>query len=338
MTIDVSRYVTVDELQLQLEFVTPAFLGGADQNAELRPASCKGMLRYWWRVLYGAKYGTDIYKEEGDRFGTTDNKHSKASVVSIQLIAPHIESQNSGFTGKLITVSHEGKSFPINILDYLAYGKYDYQKGAGNVYHSSHITNGSTFTLLVRSPKLYSEEVFQSVLALINFGSIGSRSRNGFGSMRIISSNQKTNLEPTKWFISHAPIQYSSLSNESKLFITKQSFVSWEDALSEIGIIYKNARTSLEEKHHFERRGLISRPIEVKGEYNIPQEVKIGRHPKFTFLHVTKTNDNKFQGQIVTLPIQFYEPNKQTDYKKMVNDFHTELAKQMTQKAIGGLK
>ena len=114
MTIDVSRYVTVDELQLQLEFVTPAFLGGADQNAELRPASFKGMLRYWWRVLYGAKYGTDIYKEEGDRFGTTDNKHSKASVVSIQLIAPHIESQNSGFTGKLITVSHAMISDSLN--------------------------------------------------------------------------------------------------------------------------------------------------------------------------------------------------------------------------------
>ncbi len=58
--IDVSRYTNVDTWDFTIEVVTPAFLGGSDTNAELRSASFKGLLRYWWRVLYGAKYGYNI--------------------------------------------------------------------------------------------------------------------------------------------------------------------------------------------------------------------------------------------------------------------------------------
>ena len=32
--IDISRYKTNDELKIKAEFVTPAFLGGADKEAE----------------------------------------------------------------------------------------------------------------------------------------------------------------------------------------------------------------------------------------------------------------------------------------------------------------
>ena len=69
---DVSRYVDTTEIKFDVEFVTPTFLGGADGNAELRVASLKGVLRYWWRVLYGAKYGNKILERENSLFGSTD--------------------------------------------------------------------------------------------------------------------------------------------------------------------------------------------------------------------------------------------------------------------------
>ncbi len=46
----VTRYHNTEKLDLTVEFVTPAFLGGADQNAVLWPVPCKTMLCPWWRI------------------------------------------------------------------------------------------------------------------------------------------------------------------------------------------------------------------------------------------------------------------------------------------------
>ena len=37
----ITRYHNMEELRLTVEFLTPTFLGGADQNAELRAAPFK---------------------------------------------------------------------------------------------------------------------------------------------------------------------------------------------------------------------------------------------------------------------------------------------------------
>lgn len=39
------------ELKLDFEVLTPLFLGGADQSAELRAPSIKGLLRFWYRAV-----------------------------------------------------------------------------------------------------------------------------------------------------------------------------------------------------------------------------------------------------------------------------------------------
>lgn len=64
-------------MQYELEFITPAFLAGADQGrAELRAASIRGALRWWFRVLGGTK------EEETDVFGGVQGgaRRSKAIV------------------------------------------------------------------------------------------------------------------------------------------------------------------------------------------------------------------------------------------------------------------
>ena len=67
---DVSRYVNTEKIDFTVEFLTPCFLGGADQNAEVRVAPLKAGLRYWWRVLYGQKYGDKLKSVEDEIFGT----------------------------------------------------------------------------------------------------------------------------------------------------------------------------------------------------------------------------------------------------------------------------
>jgi CRISPR-associated protein Cmr1 len=58
------RRVTFD-----LEFITPAFIGGANQQAELRPASFVGLLRWWWRALKGECNIENLREEEVKIFG-----------------------------------------------------------------------------------------------------------------------------------------------------------------------------------------------------------------------------------------------------------------------------
>jgi CRISPR-associated protein Cmr1 len=132
--------------------------------------------------------------------------------------------------------------------------------------------------------------------AMITFGGIGSRSRNGFGSLHCSDLFDQTikkqgNLKP-----------FTAFSNESILFDKFNTYVSWEDALCEIGTAYRTARLALEERHKFDKRGFVAMPIESKFERSIPQSIKDGRLAKPYFLHVHKTHDGKYQGQILFLP------------------------------------
>ena len=52
----ITRFHDTETLQVSVEFLTPTFLGGADQNAELRAAPFKNLLRQWWRVAVGSQY------------------------------------------------------------------------------------------------------------------------------------------------------------------------------------------------------------------------------------------------------------------------------------------
>jgi CRISPR-associated protein Cmr1 len=174
----------------------------------------------------------------------------------------------------------------------------------------------------------YETEITACVNALLAFGNVGSRSRNGFGSL-----GTEGVLNPISYPIDWAkssPVEYPTLNSQSKLFVTKDRYAKWEDALSEIGIIYRTARQSLEARHTFKRRGFVSRPIEVKGE-DIPPNIKRDKNPKQFILHVGKQKD-KYFGQILSLPVLFYEKDGIAEYNKVINEMHGYFAAEMNEK------
>ncbi len=70
-------------LRLTFRVNTPLFLGGARQQAELRAASIKGALRFWWRSLQWARFGSDVaalQSEEAQLFGSSDQKIGRSKV------------------------------------------------------------------------------------------------------------------------------------------------------------------------------------------------------------------------------------------------------------------
>lgn len=322
----VSRFKNIEKREYDCEVVTPLFLGGADpKEVELRVPPFKAAMRFWWRALYEGGNVEQMAKEEAEIFGSTEKK----AVVTVKLdhlnVQPVLKDLPSG---KKIMVTSKGKTFPISIVEYLAYGLFDPKQKTGGRYIKKHIEPNNRFTLIVTFPNNVETDLVQAMKAMITFGGLGSRSRNGFGSLHCSDLFDQTfkkqgDLKP-----------FTSFSSEAKLFAKFNPYASWEDALSEIGTVYRAARLTLEERHKFDKRGLIAMPIDSQFEKSIPQHIKGGRHAKPYFLHVNKTLGGKYQGQILFLPYLYKAgPNDRTDrvseYKEVCNKMNEEIAKGM---------
>ncbi|HRQ45118.1 MAG TPA: type III-B CRISPR module RAMP protein Cmr1, partial [Candidatus Goldiibacteriota bacterium] len=68
--------------EFQIELLTPLFMHGAETKGEveLRGASIKGLLRYWWRVSRSGLNPAELLKKENEIFGSTESK-SKVKIV-----------------------------------------------------------------------------------------------------------------------------------------------------------------------------------------------------------------------------------------------------------------
>jgi CRISPR-associated protein Cmr1 len=168
----------------ELDVLTPLFLGGASQEAELRTPSVKGAMRFWYRALDPA-YQT----REGELFGS-GGKDARQSLLLLRCRPGHralerlhwrrdvrVERFNQG-TGRQTT----------NGLTYLAYPL----ELKGNDDRTA-IVPGARFTVEVtcrRAPKHVAPELplraaLASLWSLGHFGALGMRARRGFGALAL---------------------------------------------------------------------------------------------------------------------------------------------------------
>ena len=72
-----------------LEVITPCFCGGAEpsQRAEIRPASIRGQLRWWFRVLGGFKSlpRQPVEEQEAMIFGSTAGDEGQAGLLTVRV-------------------------------------------------------------------------------------------------------------------------------------------------------------------------------------------------------------------------------------------------------------
>src|SRR5438132_7646509 len=71
-------------LEVEVEAVTPLWIGGASAQAELRPPSVRGCLRFWFRALAGGLLQEslpEIFQAESAVFGGP----ARASSVVVRL-------------------------------------------------------------------------------------------------------------------------------------------------------------------------------------------------------------------------------------------------------------
>jgi len=261
----------------------------------------------------------ELRKREATVFGSADEKigRSKVSLSISHNLEPELPSFNA--VGEKVKVA--GKSFSINILDYLAYGCHEYVKGKGTVYNRFCFQPDSSFDLLLNlRNKTAEDSILDALCALSLFGGLGSRNRNGFGKIwveglsdRIPGVNKKLLEGPLA--------SYTAGSDVTRLFRTNSSFMTWSEALNELGLIYRSLRTSLEARHRFKKRVLISQPI-IERKRDV-REMFLKRHAKYIFLSVIPEKE-RFKGQILVMPYSFLSGIDQLGNKNKLNDILAE--------------
>ena len=167
-------------LSLDLEVLTPLFMGGADQRAEIRPASFKGALRHWLRAVE-----EDYPRRESELFGDT-GRHGQSPVLLSIHAAGNLKRMNWLDNDELRTYNVGRGVQQKNGLKYLGYtfsltGNEERNAIAPGclIRARCRIPNPSRFPDCRRSLR----GLFSAWWLLTHIGGLGSRARRGFGSI-----------------------------------------------------------------------------------------------------------------------------------------------------------
>ena len=189
--------MTMIRREYTLRFLTPAFLGNADQSGEWRTPPFKALLRQWWRVAVAAEEGFNvdaIRRLEGDLFGVAADKdgESRQSRIRIRL--------NRWNTGRLASwdgldnqrVTHREVKSPVGAHLYLGYGPLTYAPGGTALKRSAAIQHGEEANFSLALPVEHEHAVTTALWLMDRYGTVGGRSRNGWGSFLLTPSNADT--------------------------------------------------------------------------------------------------------------------------------------------------
>ncbi len=150
----------------KVKVLTPMFMGGANlyDEPELRAASIRGAMRFWFRAMAGAitNDSKEVYRLESEVFGDTEKK----SKVVVRIL-------------KQPTIENFGKSLQMDSVKYIGYGLY----GTGNRPNRKYL-NGEG-KIEIDFPDKYKRYIGYVLWFIQYVGGLGARSRKGFGSVRI---------------------------------------------------------------------------------------------------------------------------------------------------------
>lgn len=200
-----------EELWLTLSLNTPAFLGDATQQAQWRAPPLKALLRRWWRVAHASKAGYDhavLLCRERHVFGTAGQEESddldgqpkaerdraKANRSHVQLRLSSWQAGSGPAAGSRAGQAGEGRlaSRGSATGNSQEQGYEDARKylGFGPVTDDrSSLEAGPPgthpITLRIRVASVYRDDIVCALQLAAWFGSVGARSRNGWGSLCI---------------------------------------------------------------------------------------------------------------------------------------------------------
>jgi len=187
-----------------VRFNTPAFLGNAEQSGQWRTPPFKALLRQWWRVAYAAGQGfniniTEMREAEGKLFGNAwlENDFRKSQVLMRLSCWDEGKLKQWQENGQESNVHHkevQNNNGNISANLYLGYGPL---KVGPHLKFNAAIQAGETARLSIAVPDDQAERVWQALWLMNRYGTIGGRSRNGWGSFSL-QAGEGPDFQPPK--------------------------------------------------------------------------------------------------------------------------------------------
>jgi CRISPR-associated protein Cmr1 len=192
---------------VELEAVTPIFMSGADQAgvAELRPASLKGLLRYWYRTI-----DPDYARTEPALFGAARAPFGQAPfliVVPGRLVGGVKWDADAyrRFASRAGNVWRNG-------VTYLGFSLGDRRVAGRRLESRKAIGAGTPITVVhyLARRATQDDRILKGLCAswwlLCHVGGLGSRSRRGFGTVAL----RRWTVDPPDWPSGMPPLPYES--------------------------------------------------------------------------------------------------------------------------------
>lgn len=293
-----------------LETVTPMFMGGINPNGppELRPASFRGVLRWWLRALVPAKASVEhqvkldeVRRVETSVFGETDH----ASPIIVRVRGQPRANHNFILPER-------------SALNYLWYGLYtrtrSRREGNRNVQnvqmrYRPPFQPGEQFKLILQTRPARTdhsaafEQACRALWAMVTLGGLGARSRRGSGILtvrdvegdwpaelpdlrlaRAGSINELLERLPQGLRQLHGPrldrksypepLPYANLRPDRYILVVfEKSWPDWESALSQMGQAFRAFRSRRDPDYqtvkNFIRTGRINQSVE-RAAFGLP--------------------------------------------------------------------
>lgn len=170
--------------EFKVRFITPAFLGSADrQKRQWRAPPFKSALRQWWRVAVAraTDYNCEKLREaEGSLFGHARPGSGSACRSQVELRLDGVSPQRVH------------PRWPSDDFDTIGRVRSDCYLGYGPISHTqdpnSYLSDKELATFRLRFPGEYADCLDQVLRLMTWFGTLGSRSRNGWGSLQMKES------------------------------------------------------------------------------------------------------------------------------------------------------
>lgn len=293
------------KLEYTVEFVTPAFLGNAEQSAQWRTPPFKTMLRQWWRVLNANLSEAEMRKKEGILFGKALDGDSHQSKIRIRL-----QPLSSGTQSPWTLQTTKPIERPNLEQVYLGFGPIT----NGAVRNAIPIEHKANLVLILDND-VNEEEIHQTLWLCNQFATLGSRCKNGWGSISISGINlsdkhrEITPYKQIKDALSKNWAHGVGIDNNGKSLIWKTSAKStWHELIRDF---YRIRKERINKAVAADERPIISYPVTKNNafgsNYRLPSQ----------FLFKVRREGEKLTGYVVHMPHQL--PNQNISESQLIS-------------------
>jgi len=243
------------KLELQVSFVTPAFLGNAEQQGQWRTPPFKALLRQWWRVVVAKACHYDVAtlrQREAELFGSAAGE-DKGGQSKIRLRLGH---WNAGTLSQWPKRGFRRIDDQVSSDVYLGFGPVNFSKSLVHPPAIEVQTEKNTLTIgFDKNCSLQQiKEVKQALQFIAWFGTLGGRSSNGWGSLHITGECIESCCPSSTGLSAHAlsladclecDWSHSFARDEEGLLLWTEPVASWQKAVDRLGLLRKESRKAV---------------------------------------------------------------------------------------------